>query len=589
LVAVRDLMRRDGITALLVPTTDPHQSEYVPQCWTRRAWLSGFTGSAGELLVTADDAALWTDGRYWIQAARELRGSGIRLMKSGISGVPTLHQRLAAILEPGQVVAVDARTISVRAAAELERAIRPSGARVSFLRENLVDEIWTDRPEPPLEPVQILPPKFSGETTASKLRRVRKEMASRRADALLVSALDAVAWLFNIRGRDTAYNPITIAYGLVTSGQASLFIDARKLPDGVRQRLGSQITIRPYEDLEAALRELAAERRRVWAEEAGTSRWAADLLKDCPLVTEPSPIHLMKARKNATEIAGMKAAHVRDGVAMVRFLRWLSEAVGREELTESDVARQLEALRAEGEHFQGLSFDTISAYGEHAALPHYRTIPETDVPLKLEGMYLVDSGAQYLDGTTDITRTVLLGRRAPARYREEFTRVLKGHIAMATARFPTGVKGYRLDVLARVPLWEAGLDYNHGTGHGIGHFLCVHEGPQSISSREGGEALEPGNILSNEPGHYVEGSHGIRTENLILVVEADGPAADGRRFLTFETITLCPIDTRLMEPKLLTEPERHWLNDYHRRVLKTLGPLLAGPDLAWLRQACAAI
>lgn len=588
--ALRRLMEERGLSAYYVPTTDPHQGEYVPDCWKRRHWLSGFTGSNGDLVVTANDAALWTDGRYFLQAGAELRGSGIRLCKMGEPGVPTLREYLVRTLKPGEAVGVDPQVISILAAQELEQILGGEGQRLVFPEENLVDLLWTDRPAPPEDPVRPLPTAYAGETTAFKLRRLRRAMKEKEAAAVVLSALDSIAWLYNIRGWDTLYNPVAISYALVTDREAVLFIDPRKVPPAAARLLAPQVRVRPYGEFASALRDLAAGRVRVWADEKETSRWVADQLAGCILVRDRSPVTVMKARKNPVEVAGIRAAARRDGVAMVRFLRWLETAVPAGGVTEVSAAEKLDGLRAELENFQRLSFDTISGYAGHGAIVHYRVTSRTDVPLKPEGIYLIDSGGQYLDGTTDITRTVLLGKKAAPEQRDRYTRVLQGHIALARASFPAGVSGIRLDTLARLPLWQAGLDYNHGTGHGIGHYLCVHEGPQSISpTRDTGAALEAGNVLSNEPGYYEAGAYGLRIENMVLVVEDKKRTRNGNRFLGFETLSLCPIDRRLIEPKLLNTEEKDWLNAYHRRVLQALSPQLGREERAWLRQACAPV
>lgn len=588
--ALRGLMKERGLDAYLIPTTDAHQSEYVPACWQRRAWSSGFTGSAGDLVVTRDEAGLWTDGRYFLQAASELRGSGIRLYKMGQHGVPTIQEFLAKKLTAGQVVGIDPRVVSLDRAGKLEKALQAESIELRMVEPNLVDELWIDRPSPSIEPIRVLPRRFAGESVSSKLRRLRSEMKKKRVDAHVLSALDAVAWLYNIRGRDIEFNPVVIAYALVTAEKAILFTDPVKVPAAEARKLGSKIEVRAYEAVAEALRELSDRKVRVWVEPSTTSRWLGGLLADCELIRERSPVTLMKARKNPAEIEGMKECHVRDGVAMVRFLRWLEEEVPRGGLTEISASDRLAELRAEGDLFQGLSFDTISGYADHGAIIHYRVTPKTDRPLKPDGVYLIDSGGQYLDGTTDITRTVLLGKKASREVRDRFTRVLKGHIALARARFPEGVTGIRLDTLARLPLWEAELDYNHGTGHGVGAYLNVHEGPRSISpTRDLGLPLEPGNIFSNEPGYYKPGEYGIRIESLILVTENGGPSENGKPYFQFETITLCPIDTRLIDRRLLDPAERKWLDGYHRMVYKKLSPRLSPADRSWLKKACAPV
>ena len=589
IAALRRLMAERGLAAYLVPSTDPHQSEYVPECWRRRAWASGFTGSAGDLLVTARQAGLWTDGRYFLQAEGQLHGSGIKLFRMGDPGVPTLHAFLAKTLKDGDLLGVDPATVTVAEARRLEAAVKVVHAQVRFSEENLVDAVWSDQPQRPGHSIVAHPRKFAGETVVAKLKVVRAAMAERKATALVVSVLDQLAWLYNIRGGDVQYNPVAIGYAVVTMKEAFLFAGADTVTPGLEKMLAPSVRVRPYELFGDALLALAAEKSRTWIDEGATSRWIADLLAGCELVTEASPILLPRARKNAVEIAGMKAAQVRDGVAMVRFLRWLEQEVPLGTVTELYAANKVDAFRAEGPLFRGPSFDTISGYLGDGAIIHYRVTTETDCALRPEGIYLIDSGGQYLDGTTDITRTVLLGKKATKEQKECFTRVLRGHIGLARVAFPAGTRGPRLDTLARIPLWEIGLDYNHGTGHGVGAYLGVHEGPQSIGTREANAELEPGNILSNEPGYYEPGAYGIRIENLVLVTEDPVRTRPGKQWLRFETITLCPIDTRLVEPKLLSADEKKWLNDYHAAVRKALSPQLDAPERRWLAQATAPV
>lgn len=589
LTALRVAMRARGLAAFHVPSTDPHQSEYVPACWQRRVWMSGFTGSAGELLVTASNAYLWTDGRYFLQATEELRGSGIQLMKMAEPGVPTLAELLQQVLRRGEALGVDPKIVTPAGARALEQATAEAGARVVFTDENLVDLVWTDRPALSAGPVVAHSKKYSGEDTRSKLRRLRAEMKQRGAEAHPINALDAIAWLYNIRGRDVEYNPVVISYALVTMKEATLFVDSAKVSPEVRRALGPDVTVRPYEEFEGAVRQLASRKVKIWIDPTSASRWMLDLAQGAPTVKAMSPVFPMKARKNATEIAGMKASHVRDGVAMVRFLHWLEREAPKRKLTEISAADKLAAIRSEGELFQGLSFRTISGYGAHGAIIHYSVTPETDIPLEPKGIYLVDSGAQYLDGTIDITRTVAMGKGITKEQRDRFTRVLKGHIALARAKFPAGTRALRLDTLARIPLWEAGLDYNHGTGHGVGAYLNVHEGPQSISPwRDQQHPIEEGNIFSNEPGYYEPGVYGIRIESLI-VVRRDAALSNGIPWYGFETITMCPIDTRLIEKSLMSKEEVSWLDDYHRTVFRTLSPHLEKADRNWLKSACSAL
>ena len=582
---LREAMREHEVAAYLVPSSDPHQSEYVPDHWARRRWASGFTGSAGDLAVWLDGGGLWTDGRYHLQARQQLRGSGLRLFPVGEKDTPTIERHLAKSLPREAAVGVDPAVIDMRRARRIVRTLAPAGVALKTIDENLVDVVRGPVPgRRARASVVPLPARFAGETSASKLRQVRRAMRERGADALLVTTLDAIAWLFNVRGSDVAYNPVVIAYAVVTSDGAILHFDRGKLDAAASAHLRRTARIEPYAAIRRTLRGLGRRRAAVWIDPETTSLMCARLLDGARPILAPSPIPRMKARKNEVELAGIRSAHRRDGAAMVRFLRWLERTVPAGEVTEMSAAAKLDGFRSEGEHFRGPSFPTIAGYADHGAIIHYSVDEESDVPLRPEGLFLVDSGAHYLDGTTDVTRTLLLGGRPTDAQRDAYTRVLKGHIALATARFPAGTTGSRLDTLARAPLWQSGRDYAHGTGHGVGAFLNVHEGPQSISHRSTEVALEVGNIQSNEPGYYEPGEFGIRIENLVEVVRDEATAP--RDFLRFDTLTLCPIEKRLVDPGLLNADERGWLDTYHARVLDTLGPDLDRGDRAWLERAC---
>jgi Xaa-Pro aminopeptidase len=589
LAALRRLMKRHRIHAYFIPSSDPHQSEYVPECWKRRQFMTGFTGSAGDALVTLKTAGLWTDSRYYLQAERELRGSGFRLFKWGSAGVPSWQDWAVRNLERGEILGSDPRLITHKEYAKLEKALGDRGISVKSIETNLVDGVWKDRPALPSEPIAVFPEKYSGESVRSKLGRLRRKMKAEGSDAHVISQLDAVAWLFNIRGSDVQFNPVAIAYSVITGKDALLFVTPEKAGKKVRAALKGKARFRDYDEFPRELRRLGSAKRRVWLDELSVNQWIVDSLKGAKLILKPSPVALFKAAKNKTEIRGAKQAHRRDGAAMVKFLHWLEKAVPKGGITELSAARKLEVFRKQQPRFKGPSFSTISAYGSHGAIVHYSVSPETNVPVKPKGIYLVDSGGQYLDATTDITRTVALGRPT-AEQRDRFTRVLKGLIALSTISFPKGTSGPQLDVLARWALWEKGLDYGHGTGHGIGSYLNVHEGPQAISPARGfGVGLEPGMILSNEPAYYKEGEYGIRIENLVLVAEDTVRLKAKSPFYAFETLTLCPIDLRLVKRELLTADEIHWLNGYQRRVRKELTPLLDKAESAWLRKATQAI
>ncbi len=586
LARLRDAMREHEIAAYLVPSSDPHQSEYVPEHWARRQWMSGFTGSAGELVVGLEGGGLWTDGRYHLQARQQLRGSGLKLFPVGDRDVPTLEEHLAKTLPRGAAVGVDPAVVSMKRTRRIARKFAPAGVTLKPIDENLVDAVRGPVPgRRARAPVAPLPTRFSGESSASRLRRVRRAMRGRKADALVVTTLDAIAWLFNVRGSDVAYNPVVIAYAVVTPDEAVLHVDRGKLDAAAEAHLRRTVRIEPYAGIRRTLRGLGRRKAAVWIDPETTSLMCARHLEGAKPILAPSPIPRMKARKNAVELAGIRAAHRRDGAVMVRFLHWLERSVPAGGVTEMSAAAKLDGLRAAGERFRGLSFPTIAGYADHGAIIHYSVDEASDIPLRPEGLFLVDSGGHYLDGTTDVTRTLLLGGRPTDAQRDSYTRVLKGHIAIATARFPAGTTGARLDTLARAALWQSGRDYPHGTGHGVGAFLNVHEGPQSISHRSTEVPLEPGNIQSNEPGYYEPGAFGIRIENLVEVVKDEAIAP--RDFLRFDTLTLCPIEKRLVDPELLSAGERGWLDAYHARVLDTLGPDLDGDERAWLEGACA--
>jgi len=589
LEGLRRLMEMHGVHAYLVPSRDPHQSEYVPACWKRREWISGFTGSAGDVIVTRSRAGLWTDSRYILQAEHELACTGFELHPVGEPGNAGPCEWLARTLEPGQSVGFDPAVVTHRGAESWREQLDFHDISLEPIEANLVDALWTDRPGLPAEPAVPHENSFSGETAPDKLSRVRLEMSVEGAGALVITPLDAVAWLFNLRGGDIPFNPVAVAYALITREGTRLYVDETKVTPALREHLDGLAEIRPYGSFGDALDDLAKTDSVVWLDPDTTGEDVATRLEHpgrCRILYRQSPVVRLKAVKNGTEIAGFEAAHVRDGAAMVRFLSWLERAVPRGGVTEISAAEKLESLRREGELYQGPSFATISAYGGHAAVVHYGATAETDCELRLEGLYLVDSGGQYLDGTTDITRTVALGRPTEEQ-RRRFTLVLKGHIALARARFPDGTQGVQLDVLARAPLWEHGLDYGHGSGHGVGSYLNVHEGPQALSPVRGcGTALETGMFVSIEPGCYEPEAYGIRIENLAHVTaDAEDGEAGGRRFYRFRVVTLCPIDRTLIAPDLLTREELGYLNSYHQRVRTILSTILSGADAEYLKRA----
>ncbi len=582
--ALRRLMRKENLTAYLVPSTDPHQDEYVPDCWKRREWLSGFTGSAGDVVVTLREAGLWADSRYFLQAERELDPSVFRLFKVGTRGTPGIGRYVASKLKKGQAIGVDPRVVSKSRAKELERVLNPREIRVRFLSRNLVDRIWEDRPGLPRARVARHADRFAGQTVQSKLSRLREEMKKLGAEAHIVTTLDSIAWLFNIRGGDIDYNPLTIAYAIITRRGASLYLDSVRIPSKLQSWMRGFARLHPYGDVATGLKGLARKRACVLVDPARVDRWVLEQLKGARLIFETSPIVKAMVVKNPAQIRGTRRAHVRDGVALVRFLHWLEKGSRPRRLTERRAAARLEAFRAQGRHYKGPSFDPIVAYGPNGAVVHYSPATGINSVIGRRGLLLFDTGGHYLDGTTDVTRTITIGEPT-AREKRLFTRVLQGHIALARAVLPPGVAGGRLEVLARQPLWAERADYGHGTGHGVGHYLNVHESPVGFSPRSPG-VIEAGNILSIEPGHYEAGRFGIRTENLVVVVPEKKHRRKGEKiWLRFDELTMCPIDMRLVESSLMCAAEVEWLNAYHARVRGALWPHLDADVRAWLEKA----
>ncbi|MCX5516953.1 aminopeptidase P family protein [Kaistia defluvii] len=585
LVALRAQLARAGLQGLVIPHADEYQGEYIPAASERLAWLTGFTGSAGAAVVLVGEAAVFVDGRYTLQVRDQVDVDDFT--PEDLIGHPP-HQWLKGKLSKGDRIGYDPRLLTLAEARRFEAVCQGAGATFVALDENPVDAIWTDRPLPPLSQVMPQPDELAGETADSKIRRMQEVLADKDVDAAILAQSDSIAWTFNIRGADVPHNPVVLSYALLRRDERPiLYVDGRKLSNAVRDQLSERADIKEERAFLTDLAQLGTESRRVLVDPQSTPALFAKTLTDAKgvLVEGADPVVLPKARKNAVELEGTRRAHRRDGAAMTRFLAWLDQngANGRE--TEISVARKLERFRAEAGAADDMplleiSFDTISGAGPDGAIVHYRVNESTDRPLESGTLYLVDSGAQYRDGTTDITRTIAIGTPT-AEMRDRFTRVLKGHIALATARFPQGTTGAQLDTLARHALWQAGLDYDHGTGHGVGAFLSVHEGPVRIS-KAGHLPPEPGMILSNEPGYYKTGAYGIRIENLIVVTPPAPIAGGDRDMLGFETITLAPIDRNLVEPALLSPAERAWLDGYHARVRETLAPSLDGDDLAFL-------
>lgn len=589
LTALRRLMKSHKLDAYYVPSVDPHQSEYVPDCWQRRAWVTGFTGSAGDLLVTARKAAMWTDSRYFLQAEQQLAGSCVELMRMGLPGVPSLLRFAARTLKSGQTLGVDPQVMSLAAADAFASVLGERGVKIKYVARNLIDEIWTDRPAPSDAPLKLHGPRYSGETTASKLKRLRAALKDAGAKAHVIGALDVIAWLFNVRSRDIEFTPVVIAYAIVTERGATLYCDPAKVGKAVRRSLSRHVKVKPYADVAADLLTLAGKKLPVLVDPATTNQWVRGLLKGSRLIEAATPVTAMKAVKNRTQMQGLRDCHVRDGAAMVKFLKWLESAVPAGGVTEISASDRLTAFRMEQPGYQDNSFGPISGYAAHGAIVHYSATPETEIPLKPRGVYLIDSGGQYLDGTTDITRTVALGP-VPKRARTMFTLVLKGNINITRTPIPRGMSGQRLEILARQALMLHGQNYGHGTGHGVGHYLGVHEGPMSVSPRDTANVpLQPGHFLSIEPGYYEAGKFGIRIENLCLVVPDEKLSTDEMPWYRWEPVTMCPIDLSMVDKSLLAPEEIAWLNDYHRTVYRKVAPLLDKAHRTWLKKATRSI
>lgn len=582
-LALRKKMQRYGVTAFLVPRADEYQNEYVPPCAERLQWLTGFSGSAGMAIVMEEEAALFVDGRYTLQAPRQVDTKTFNVLQIP-ENKPS--EWLKTRIGKESVVGYDPRLHTIAATARLEKATSARGARLEPLPVNLVDSIWKNRPAPPCKPVSLHPLEFAGVTAAKKIAHIQKALRKAKTDAVVLTLPESIAWLLNIRGQDVPHTPLPLSFlVLPAKDKPRLFIAPKKLTGTVRSALSKNVIIRKPEDLDDALAELGARKATVRLDPQTAAQWFAGLLTDAgaKIVHGPDPCLLPKARKNRFEIAGARAAHKRDGTAICRFLAWLDANALSGKLDEIKAAKKLESFRAATGELKDISFDTISGAGANGAIVHYRVTTASNAKLEPGTLYLVDSGGQYADGTTDITRTVAIGEPTTD-MRRHYTLVLKAHIAISTARFPKGARGADLDPLARAPLWQAGLDFDHGTGHGVGSYLSVHEGPQRIS-RLGTVELEPGMIISNEPGYYRTGAYGIRIENLVLVTPARKIAGGERAMMGFETLTLAPYDRRLIEPALLTAAERKWVDIYHRRVGREIGPHLAGKDKAWLDAA----
>ena len=588
ITALREAMIQHKIDAYIIPTSDPHMSEYPADCWKYREWISGFTGSAGTVVVTANKAGLWTDSRYFLQAASQLEGSGIELYTMMLPETPSISDFLKHELTPGDTVGLNGETYSITEAQALERTL---AEKEILLNTNapLIDSLWKERPAIPDAPMFEMPIELSGKSVEDKLIEINQMLHKAGADCTILSALDEVAWTFNIRGTDVTYNPVVISYAFISEKESVLFVNPKKLPTEIAEHLQKEgVTLADYGMLTTYLSRLP-ERTRVFIDGKRTNVAIYNALpKSSILIEGISPANHLKSIKNETEIKGFRNAVLKDGIAMTKFYFWLEKSLkAGEKVTELSAAAKLTALRAEQPQYVMDSFASISSYGPHGAIVHYSPTPETDVELKTDSLYLLDSGAQYLDGTTDITRTIALCDVPTEQMKKDFTRALKGTIGIAKCKFPAGIRGCLIDTFARKALWDAGINYLHGTCHGIGHCLNVHEGPQSIRMEENPVILEPGMVMSDEPAMYRPGEYGIRTENMVLIRE-DSETEFGK-FLGFETLTLCYIDTKLVIPSMLSVREHAWLNKYHQIVFDLISPHLNEEEKAWLKEKTAEI
>lgn len=587
LSALREEMRREKLDAFIFPSTDPHHSEYVPDRWKGRQWISGFDGSAGTAVVTLRSAALWTDSRYFLSATKQLEGTEFQLMKLRMPGTPTIAQWIGDELRAfgGTSVGVDGMVNTLDDTESLIADLRREGGITVRTNLDILNNIWVDRPAIPTNKVTVHPMTYAGETAKSKLARVRQALRELHADGMLVSALDDVAWTLNLRGTDVHCNPVFVAYLLIDSDHATLYCDKEKLSADVTSYLNDQgVATAQYADVRKGLKDYFE--YNILLDPKETSYTLAKLVNTKEVVRQASPIPAMKAVKNDTEIAGFRHAMLKDGIAMVKFLRWLKPAVEAGGQTEMSVSQKLTDLRAEQPLFRDISFDTIAGYAEHGAIVHYEATPDTDAALQPRGFLLLDSGAQYEDGTTDITRTIPLGPLTDEE-RRVYTLVLKGHIQLELCKFPCGASGTQLDILARSAMWREGMNYMHGTGHGVGSYLNVHEGPHQIRMEYVPAPLNAGMTVTDEPGLYLAGRFGVRIENTLLITPYK--ETEFGQFLQFESLTLCPIDTTPIVREMMLAEEVAWLNDYHQQVRDTLSPHLDEGERAWLRKATEAL
>lgn len=578
--SLRDYMKTCGVSAFISPSTDPHSGEYVPEHWESRKWISGFTGSAGTAVITDNDGGVWTDSRYFIQAEEQLSGTGLKLFKDRLPETPSISEWLNKVLKPGDSVGFDGWVNTVSEVQEIQKALAKNNISYKMINDPYKD-IWLDRPSIPHNKPFILGMEYTGESCQSKIKRIKEAYQKNQADGIVLSALDEIAWTLNLRGNDVHCNPVFVSYLIITNKETTLYIIKEKITEDVSSYLSScGIVCKEYNEIETDLRNYNGNNIQMSYNTNYAIFNAAR--SNAEVILHDSPVLYFKSIKNDTEIEGFRNAMTRDGVAMVKFLYWLEKSVGKENINEVTIDKKLTELRSQQQHFRGISFDTIAGYQEHGAIVHYEATEESALTLKPEGLLLLDSGAQYTDGTTDITRTIPLGETS-LEQKKDYTLVLKGFIDVCMIEFPYGTCGTQLDILARQAMWKEGINYGHGTGHGVGHFLNVHEGPHQMRMNYMPAILLPGMTLTNEPGIYKAGRHGVRTENTMLIVKSK--STEFGEFYKFDQLTLCPISKQTIIKEMLTKEEIQWLNNYHKLVFEKISPFLEGEELSWLKDA----
>ena len=587
--ALRSLMEEKGYDVYLVPTDDSHQSEYVGEYFKARAFITGFTGSAGTAVITKTDAGLWTDGRYFIQAAAQLEGSGITLFKAGQPDVPTIEAYITDVIPEGGTLGFDGRVVAMGQGQALKAALAAKNARIDY-SEDLIDRIWEDRPALSTKPAFALGVEYTGESTADKLSRIREAMKKEGADVHILAALDDICWTTNLRGNDIEYFPLLLSYAVITMDDMKLYVDETKLTAEMKESLAKDgISIHPYNAVYEDIKGLSAKDGVLVDPSRLNYALYNNIPKEAKVIEQMNPEVLMKAMKNDTELKNIVNAHIKDGAAVTRFMCWLKKNIGKTEITEISAAKKLDSFRREQEGYLWQSFEPICGSGEHGAIVHYAATPETNVPVTTNGLFLTDTGGGYMEGSTDITRTFAFGELTD-RMKEDFTTVLLCNLHLARAVFPHGISGFNLDAMARTPAWERGMDYNHGTGHGVGYLMNIHEAPAgfrcAVREKER-NILEPGMVITNEPGIYIEGSHGIRIENEMIVRK--GPKTEYGQFLYFEPITYVPIDLDAVDPNMMKQKDKDQLNAYHEKVYELISPHLNDEEKEWLKEYTRAV